>query len=71
MLPNCSVAAASSVICTHWLRWILSVSFVPGCGLSLDAVLGDVDVLRDERDPSLTYDLAGPEAYAARTPEAL
>ena len=51
MLPNCSVAAASSVICTHWLRWILSVtvSFVPGCGRrSLDAVLGDVDALRDE-----------------------
>ena len=49
-LPNCSVAAASSVICTHWLRWIfiLSVSFVPGCGRSMDAVLGDVDALRDE-----------------------
>ena len=27
MLPNWSVAAASSVICTHWLRWIFSVSW--------------------------------------------
>ena len=48
MLPNYSVAAASSVICTHWPRWILSVSFVPGCGRNMDAVLGDVDALRDE-----------------------
>ena len=50
MLPNCCVAAASSAIFTQWLRWILSVtvSFVPGCGRSMDAVLGDVDALRDE-----------------------
>ena len=32
----------------QWLRCILSVSFVPGYGRSLDAVLGDVDALRDE-----------------------
>ena len=37
-----------SVIGTHWPRWILSVSFVPGCGRSMDAVLVDVDGLRDE-----------------------
>ena len=30
----CMFLLCSSVICTHWLRWILSVSFVPGCGLT-------------------------------------
>ena len=56
LLSNCSVAAAGSVNCTHWIVCRLS------CGRGSAAVRG-LFVMRDvRRDPSSTDDPAGLEA---------
>ena len=66
MLPNCSVAAAGSVICTHWLPWIVCHFICPMVGVR--TLYGAcwyiiVDVPSNvRRDHSSTDDLAGLEA---------